>query len=45
MQSNFNTNKKRLEKLSTDIDDLNIRMDHYLQAIRDKSDNYFKCKT
>ncbi|XP_033744359.1 laminin subunit beta-2-like [Pecten maximus] len=45
MNSNFNTNKKRLEKLSTDIDVLNIRMDEYLQAIRDKSDSYFKCKT
>ncbi|XP_069142073.1 laminin subunit beta-1-like [Argopecten irradians] len=45
MNSNFNTNKKRLEKLSTDIEVLNIRMDEYLQAIRDKSDSYFKCKT
>lgn len=45
MQENFNSNEKRLNKLSTDIDLLNQRMTEYLQAINDKATNYYNCKT
>nr|XP_034317839.1 laminin subunit beta-1-like [Crassostrea gigas]XP_034317840.1 laminin subunit beta-1-like [Crassostrea gigas] len=45
MQENFNANEKRLNKLSTDIDELNRRMAEYLQAINDKATNYYNCKT
>jgi outer membrane murein-binding lipoprotein Lpp len=45
MQENFNANEKRLNKLSTDIDELNRRMAEYLQAINDKATEYYNCKT
>ncbi|KAJ8301303.1 hypothetical protein KUTeg_020290 [Tegillarca granosa] len=45
MQARFSSNEKRLTKLSLDIDELNRKMTQYLQAIQDKAQEYYTCKT
>jgi hypothetical protein len=45
MQEDFNKNEMTLNQLADDIDELNRNMTIFLQAITEKSREYYKCKT
>jgi hypothetical protein len=45
MQEDFNKNEMTLNQLADNIDELNRNMTIFLQAITEKSREYYKCKT